>query len=383
MSYAMMIMGGMALSISELSVSFYPHPNTSDRSFIRLLIILIMSEELFTLSSNDYESRCKDTFSRLWTERDFADVTLATDDDFQISVHRIVLGSCSPLFKRLFSNTHQTHPIVFLQGISKKHLELVLEYIYQGKCHLHQNDLDAFLTTGRELQISDLTQEFVPSKGIDGASPGIIDTKEEANTLTTITDSYQPSSPIDLPVTTNEKVGLHQCKHCDYATRFLHNLTKHFNAKHTSQRHECTFCDSKYSQKQTLKEHIESTHEKKEKKSQCQQCDFNAASVNSLRVHTQNFHEGKRYYCPQCHYSAAHSMNLKSHIQIVHEGIRYECNECDFKTTTKKNLKAHIERIHKGIRYDCDECDYKTTRSSNMKAHKKTRHKNINPSIQS
>ena len=366
-----------------------------------------MSEELFTLSSNDYESRCKDTFSRLWTERDFADVTLATDDNFQISVHTIVLGSCSSLFKRLLSNTHQTHPIVFLQGISKKHLELVLEYIYQGKCHLHQNDLDAFLTTGRELQISDLTQDFFPSKGINEASqdildtkedltqefvpykgmnsdsPNIIDTKEVANTSTIITDSYQPSSPIDLPVTTNEKVGLHQCKHCDYATRFLHNLTKHFNAKHTSQRHECTFCDSKYSQKQTLKEHIESTHEKKEKKSQCQQCDFNAASVNSLRVHTQNFHEGKRYYCSQCHYSAAHSDNLKNHVQIVHEGIRYECNECDFKTTTKKNLKAHIERIHKGIRYDCDECDYKTTRSSNMKAHKKTRHKNINPSIQS
>ena len=68
-----------------------------------------MSEELFTLSSNDYESRCKDTFSRLWAERDFADVTLATDDDFQISVHRIVLGSCSSLFKRLFSNTTSGH----------------------------------------------------------------------------------------------------------------------------------------------------------------------------------------------------------------------------------------------------------------------------------
>ena len=296
-----------------------------------------MSEELFTLSSNDYESRCKDTFSRLWTERDFADVTLATDDNFQISVHTIVLGSCSSFFKRLLSNTHQTHPIVFLQGISKKHLELVLEYIYQGRCHLHQDDLDAFLTTGWELQISDLTQDFFPSKGINEASQEIIDTKEDltqefvpykgmnsdslniidtkeaANMSTTITDSHQPSSPIDLPVTTNERVGLHQCKNCDYATRFLHNLTKHFNARHTNQMHQCTFCDSKYSWKQQLKEHIEFTHEKKEKKkSQCLQCDFIAASVNSLRIHTQNFHEGKRYYCSQCHYSAAHSQNLKT-----------------------------------------------------------------------
>ena len=137
-----------------------------------------MSEELFTLSSNNHESRCKDTFSRLWTERDFADVTLATDDNFQISVHRIVLGSCSSLFKRLLSNTHNTNPIVYLQGISKKHLELLLEYIYQGRCHIQQDDLDAFLTTGRELRISDLTQEIVPSKGINGVFPDTIDTKE-------------------------------------------------------------------------------------------------------------------------------------------------------------------------------------------------------------
>ena len=245
-----------------------------------------MSEELFTLSSNNHESRCKDTFSRLWTERDFADVTLATDDNFQISVHRIVLGSCSSLFKRLLLNTHNPNLIVFLQGISKKQLELVLEYIYQGRCHLQQNDLDGFLTTGRELQISDLTQELVPFKGINGPSPdiidtkedltqefvpykgmnsdslNIIDTKEEANMSTTITGSHQPSSPIDQPVTTNERVGLHQCKNCDYATRFLHNLTKHFNAKHTNQMYECTFCHSKYSWKQQLKEHIEFTHEK-------------------------------------------------------------------------------------------------------------------------
>ena len=100
--------------------------------------IRTMSEELFTLSSYEFGNRCKETFSKLWLDKDFTDVTLATDDGCKIAVHRIVLASSSSLFKRLLSNSPHSQDIVVLQGISMKRLELVLEYVYQGQCDIGQ-----------------------------------------------------------------------------------------------------------------------------------------------------------------------------------------------------------------------------------------------------
>ena len=85
-----------------------------------------------------FGNRCKETFSKLWLDKDFTDVTLATDDGCKIAAHRIVLASSSSLFKRLLSNSPHSQHIVVLQGISMKRLELVLEYVYQGQCDIGQ-----------------------------------------------------------------------------------------------------------------------------------------------------------------------------------------------------------------------------------------------------
>ena len=355
-----------------------------------------MQEELFTLSSNEFGNRCKETFSKLWRDKDFADVTLATDDGRQIAVHRIVLASSSFLFKRLLSNSPHSQHIVVLQGISMKRLELVLEYVYQGQCDVVQEDLDAFLSTGRELGIHDLTQEFVTKSdppdvtGFKEEASSIAERSypcqsepsndmEEASSAAKTTVPYEASGSNFLPFPTNEKQDCLQCTKCDYSTRFTQNLNKHFYARHTNHTFECKLCDSKYKWKQQLKEHIEYAHESR-KGSYCLQCDFKAANPSSLKRHTQSVQEGKRFYCIQCDFSAAHYQNLKNHTQIVHEGIRYECNECDFKSTLKKGLKRHTENIHKEIVYNCTECDNKFSEKSSFKKHMKTLH--LNPILQ-
>ena len=119
-----------------------------------------MSEELFTLSSDDFESNCRDAFLGWWKDKEFADVTLATEDDHQISVHGVVLSSASQLFKSLLSKNPHPHPLIYLTGVSMNNLQSVLEYIYRDQCDVQQEDLEGFLKIGQELLISGLTQDF-------------------------------------------------------------------------------------------------------------------------------------------------------------------------------------------------------------------------------
>ena len=342
---------------------------------LRNIVEKIMSDELLTLSSNDFGKKCHEAFLGWWQNKDFADVTLATSDDCQISVHRVVLASSSQLFRSLLLKNPHPHPIVYLQGVSMKQLKPLLEYIYRGECNMQQENLDEFLNTGKYLLVTGLTQDSDEKTEPEDIKSGF---KEE--TL--------PNNDIDLkalPEDANE--DMFQCKKCNYTTRFAHNLTKHFNAKHTNLMHECSLCESKYSWKQQLKNHVESIHEgkigmiktRKLVRKKCTQCDFIAANSSSLRTHRLNIHEGKRYYCNQCDYNVAHTMNLKSHVQIVHEGIRYECNECDFKATLRKNLRRHTEGVHKGVRYDCHEidCDYKAYPKSSLDRHMLRIHKRV------
>ena len=338
-----------------------------------------MTKELFTLSSDDFENKCREAFSGWWKDKEFADVTIATEDGDQISVHKLVLSSSSQLFKSLLSKNPHPHPLIYLTGVSMNNLQSVLEYVYSGQCNMQQDDLDGFLKIGEELLIRGLTQDFDTK-----LEPGVNDldqkTESEKDDI-----HNEDNNKINFPVSAaTNKESVFPCNSCEYSTRYQHNLTKHFNAKHTEIKHDCNFCEYKSSWKQRLKDHIESIHGNGKSKSRisCNICDFKAANSSSLRVHKLNLHEGKRYYCDKCDYKAAHSMNLRFHIQIVHEGIRYECNECDYKSTKKWYLKNHTESVHKGVTYNCNECDFKVTTKRGMKRHMQNQHKRLELVIQ-
>ena len=57
--------------------------------------------EVLTLFWDDFDQKCPKAFKELWLDTDFSDVTLATEDSCQLTAHKVILASCSPLFKRL------------------------------------------------------------------------------------------------------------------------------------------------------------------------------------------------------------------------------------------------------------------------------------------
>ena len=112
--------------------------------------------EVFTLSRDDFNNKCPKAFKELWLDTDFSDVTLVTEDGGQLSAHKVILASCSPLFKRLFQKNPNGHPLLYLMGVQLSQLQQLLSYIYLGQCDLTQDQLPAFMATGKQLEVEGL-----------------------------------------------------------------------------------------------------------------------------------------------------------------------------------------------------------------------------------
>ena len=118
-----------------------------------------MTDNTLELHWDHFETNAPNMFRNLWNDQDFADVTLATVDDHQIRAHKVILSSCSQLFRNIFlMNPHQ-NPLLYLKGIRYKELALVIKFIYLGQCEVGQYELSDFLTTGSELKVGGLMED--------------------------------------------------------------------------------------------------------------------------------------------------------------------------------------------------------------------------------
>ena len=117
-----------------------------------------MGEEKFTLAWNDFQSNAANVFSELRKESEFSDVTLACNDDTtMIKAHKVVLASCSPVFRKLFQQYNHPNPLIVLRGLSKSQLDNVITYAYFGRIEVEQSKLEAFLQLAEELNLKGLT----------------------------------------------------------------------------------------------------------------------------------------------------------------------------------------------------------------------------------
>ena len=101
--------------------------------------------EKFVLQWNNFQSNLTSVFSQLRGETNFQDVTLVSDDQRQISAHRVVLSACSVYFKNILSLNSHSHPLLCLEGINFSELSNVIDYIYYGESQIYQEDLGRFL----------------------------------------------------------------------------------------------------------------------------------------------------------------------------------------------------------------------------------------------
>ena len=110
----------------------------------------------FCLKWNDFQENISSTFQGLLNGDDFADVTLACENDQFVESHKIVLSASSPFFMKILQKTKRNHPLIYLRGIKAKDLTHILEFMYHGQVNVYEEDLQHFLALAQELQLKGL-----------------------------------------------------------------------------------------------------------------------------------------------------------------------------------------------------------------------------------
>ena len=114
-------------------------------------------DEKLSVKWEDFQINISASFEELRAGNDFADVTLACEDqDFE--VHKLVLSASSPVLKALLQRTKkQTQPMIYMRGMLAKDLEALMDFIYLGEAKIFQANLPTFLAIAEELQVKGLS----------------------------------------------------------------------------------------------------------------------------------------------------------------------------------------------------------------------------------
>jgi len=249
--------------------------------------------EKFCLKWNQFQENVSQSFRELRDNNDFFDVTLACEDDQQIEAHKVILSACSPFFRNILKKNPHSHPLLYMKGVKMSDLVSILDFIYHGERNVHQEDLDVFLATAKEMKLKGLTEESDSIKYINTERPelakdvvntpindregymnnytdnvveekfdnalNVIDTVDESlldnsfNYETTFNDETMQ----EMMVSTEE--GL-QCKTCGKLSKTKQNLRKHIETHMPSASHPCTYCGKIYRSTNSLQSHKSRQH---------------------------------------------------------------------------------------------------------------------------
>ena len=250
-----------------------------------------MSEK-FSLKWNDYQSNWKKSLSELRNDSEFTDVTLISEDKVKFSAHKLLLLSCSNMFKLILKGNNHANPLLYLGGVSSVNLSFILDYIYWGEVNLLQEQLESFLESAQKLEVEGLNgienqyeekdqnmsdQQFEDLKHYQAQENQIVNlnksktsttrrqfTKPSSNTNITSTDiiKYDVTSMTAEEIVRKneelyeEKDGGFSCLVCDYSTSFRNNTIKrHIETHFHGLSYTCKYCNKEFRSKNILYKH--------------------------------------------------------------------------------------------------------------------------------
>ena len=261
--------------------------------------------------ANDFNLIAANTFKQLWNAEDFSDVTLATVDDHQIKVHKVILGSGSPFFKNLLLKNPQKDPIIYLKDIKHKFLEMVLRFIYMGEVEVAQDEVEDFLNTAADLKISGLVRDGA-DKDEDPLIPKL-ETEDEQKTVDL--DKFSRYEDIGQSKKLGKRASI-SYKGPGRSVSEEINLESYSGDSEDrdvkSEVYNCPLCDYKTTRTSNLYKHKWFKH--RNMKRPCNLCDYQAERRSELKEHTVEKHSGHIFKCNICHYGTIYKSDLKKHV---------------------------------------------------------------------
>ena len=254
-----------------------------------------MSEQ-FCLKWNDFQSTVTNSFKTLRQEEDFFDVTLVSDDEVQMSAHKLILSACSSFFKSILKKNPHQHPLIYLHGIDSTNLGYILDYIYHGEVQLYQDHLDPFMDKAQTLRISGL----IASEK---------DTEREAYSETKNYESL--------------KNNLMDVEKEEYVVDTSNSMVEEFNYE-TQRKH--------YAKSSRTIKAVAVTSDNFDLKE----------TINQMIINKGN----NTYQCKACGKVGNHDRNMKRHVEIHIDGLSYDCPLCDKTFRSKNSFNFHKYTYH-------------------------------------
>jgi len=276
-----------------------------------------MASEKFCLKWNDFEANISSAFREIRDDKDFFDVTLACENDEQISAHKVILSACSPFFRNILRRNQHQHPLLYLKGVKYSDLLSVLNFMYHGEVNVAQEELNDFLSIAEELRVKGLTQ--------GGGQQGTKRPKSPVSSKPSVPAAKRPRPPdpikqpqISAPDVDDDIQEVLPVKTEPGASSSMTPAVGHLSQAPGS--HLATYDEENYGEYSQFEEQQEFDGS---------MVDFNQTGVDGNKGET--------------------SLVLADYVESIfdEDGVKkYKCTVCGTITARKDKCQSHIENIH-------------------------------------
>jgi len=374
-----------------------------------------MEQNTAAFTRDDFHTAPQKLYQELLADKNFTDITLATNDDVQIKAHKVILSSSSSFFQRILLSNPHPNPLLYLNNVSYAELQSIMEFIYLGECNIKQEAIEKFISLGTELRIIgipvsrneeksenkeikeiedelDALKEFLKKpikeevQNVDVTvvsneteqDPSSVDWWSITNRDTKnhgVTKAVKPAV-IDFPDDLSEsfKAKPFSCDICLEKFAYCTSLKKHKRLTGHGLKLKCDVCNFDASNKSMVIKHWQEQHIGKKTLFPCILCDKSFPKYSALTKHKKYMHGKIAFSCDKCEYKAPKQGILNKHISVKHEGVRVTCELCNTNFVSMANLRVHKQNIHDGVRYPCDKCDYSATQIQGLRGHQRVKH---------
>ena len=258
-----------------------------------------MIDNKYCLKWNDFQENVRTVFGNLREDKDFSDVTLASEDGQQFEAHKVILAASSPFFQNLLERNKHAHPIIYMRGTKSEDLSAIVDFLFFGEANVLQENLESFLAIAGDLKLKRLMGQM----GQNNESKENVDTTE----------------PVQVKLTSNvkeEEIGVNSSK----VGRF-DSEERTFNTKVANQQKLLAIPNQTSKELEVLDEQVKCMMEK---------------TQNSTLDGSK-----KAYVCKVCG-KEGHNVNIRDHIEVNHlEGVSLPCNNCEKKFRSRVSLRKH------------------------------------------
>ena len=292
------------------------------------------------LTWSDYLTKISNSFITHQADGLFTDVTLVSDDNHQVSAHRLVLCAGSEYFRNILEDKKHPHPMLCLDGISSGDLNNILDYIYKGELLIFKSSLASFLKVATKLKCS----------GLDGIK-SIQEDPEGYEEIKDDDELVHDSENLKNKNTKISKTDYGEPIEIEFRTFEYDNSTESCDNNDFIKESPVGFgsiAESKSGDKDEQQETNFSIT--REVQDQLQECKVNGQvyPYTKLKEMTKTMFTKEpngRFQCSYCQKSDKNPHRIMEHAETHINNLELKCNCCEKVFATMKGLRQHRRTI--------------------------------------